>query len=207
MASPTRRPFAPRPHDTQGVWESNDGRYRQYAHELLAQLEDLCAEVLAKWPASTGPSITDQSQFPELWKLARLRDRASDNVRIYSAMAVEGFLNFYGVLRLGQEAFDDYFERLGLVPKLRSLLMVCDQLDVSRQDPLVICLEKLAQSRNALVHPKTKEVRGDPKAHERSSTKVPEAARECVSTMEMFFGQFMQAVPSARQYIDRIAQA
>ena len=57
-------------------------------------------------------------------------------VRIYAAMAVEGFLNFYGVLRLGQNVFDEHFERLGLVPKVRALLLVCDQLDVSQQDPL-----------------------------------------------------------------------
>jgi len=207
MPAPYRKPFTPRPYDVQGVWESNDGRYRAYAHELLAHLESLCAEVLAKWPVDSGPSITDESHYPELWKLARQRDRTSDTVRIYAAMAAEGFLNFYGVLRLGQDVFDEHFERLGVVPKLRSLLLVCDQLEVPRQDPLVVCLDKLATSRNALVHPKTKEVPGDPKLHERSSTKVPEVARECVTNMDMFFERFVEAVPNAKPYLARKAGA
>jgi hypothetical protein len=207
MPSIYRRAFSLRPHHVQGVWESNDGRYRAYAHELLAQLESLCADVLVKWPAGVGASITDQSQYPELWKLARVRDRTSDTVRIYAAMAVEGFLNFYGVLRLGQDVFDEHFERLGVVSKLRSLLLVCDQLDISRQDPLVMCLDKLATSRNALVHPKTKEVDADPQKHQRSSTKVPEVARECVANMEAFFDHFVHALPNAKQYLARNPEA
>ena len=203
MHSSARERFAIRPHDAQGVWESNDGRYRAYAHELLAQLEVLCTEILAAWPSEAGASITDDSRYPELWKLARLRDRTSDTVRIYAAMAAEGFLNFYGVLRLGQRVYDEHFERLGAVPKLRSLLLICDQLEVPRNDPLVLCLDRLAQSRNALVHPKTREVLGNPATQKRSSTKLPEVAQESVANMEAFFEQFVQAVPDARPQIAR----
>jgi hypothetical protein len=190
------RQFSLRPHDVHGAFESNDRRYRRYAHELLAQLETQCAEIKAKWPTDPGTPISAQSH-PEVWKLADQRDRTSDTVHIYAAMAVEGFLNFYGVLRLGQDIFDQHFERLGVVPKLRSLLLVCDKLDVPQQHPLIICLDKVAASRNALVHPKTKEVVGDPRTHQRKIRKLPETAQECVENMEAFFRYFVEAVPEA----------
>jgi len=128
---------------------------------------------------------------------------ATARLTLYAAMSVEGFLNFYGVLRLGQRAFDEHFERLGLVPKLRALLLVCDHLDVSRSDPLVLLLDNVAQGRNALVHPKAREVVGDLATHERASTKIPEVAREAVANMESFFEQFIHAVPSAAPSLAR----
>jgi hypothetical protein len=198
MPQPPRPTFQLRPHDAYGTWESNDRRYRSYAHELLAMLEALCKEVLAKWPPETGSSIRAK-QHPQLWKLARQRDRTSDTVRIYSAMAVEGFLNFYGVLRLGQAAFDDHFERLRLVPKLRALLLVCDALQIGQGDKLVVLLSKVAQARNALVHPKVREVQGP--MHKPTSILVPEVAREAVTDMEAFFEEFKVAVPAAADHL------
>jgi hypothetical protein len=203
MPSATRKHFAVHPHDRQGTWESNDGRYRAYAHELLGELDTLCAEVLAKWPVDVSAAITDENTQPELWKLARLRDRTSDAVRIYAAMALEGFLNFYGVLRLGQVVFDEHFERLGLIPKLRKLLLVCDHLEIAKNDVLCDHLDKVAQSRNALVHAKTKEVIGDPSNHHRGSTKIPEVARESVENMEAFFAAFIAAVPGSEFHVQR----
>ncbi|MCE3006442.1 MAG: hypothetical protein LW853_06385 [Rickettsiales bacterium] len=118
-------------------------------------------------------------------------------------MAVEGYLNFYGVLRLGQQAFDDHFERLGLVPKLRALLLVCDQLDVPTSDELVQHLDRVAQSRNFLVHPKTREVQGDLSAHKRTANPMPETAEKAVSSMEAFFESFIKAVPKAANHLNR----
>jgi len=203
MTSKARKPFVLRPHDAEGTWASNDARYRAYAHELLAQLEGLCTEVLRRWPAEAGATVTNESQHLELWKLARLRDRTSDTVRIYAAMAVEGFLNFYGVLRLGQQAFDEHFERLGVVPKLRTLLLVGESIDLPRNDPLVLVLDSVAQSRNALVHPKAREIVNEPSSDERPSTKLPEVAQEMVASMESFFQQFAQAVPPMASHLAR----
>lgn len=201
MPSSFRRPFTLRPHDALGVWESNNRRYRAYAKELLVDLEEVCTKELTEWPPEDGASIKDPLAHPEMWKLARLRDRTSDSIRIYAAMAVEGFLNFYGVLRLGQIVFDEHFERKGLVPKLQSLLLFCDGLQLERNDELIRLLDSLAQGRNALVHPKAKEVVGEPLKHKATSTKVPEVAREAVARMESFFEKFAELVPLASQYV------
>jgi hypothetical protein len=207
MAKSTRQQFQLRPHDPEGIWESNDGRYRTYAHQLLAEHVSLCEEVLQKWPGDAEAPITAPNAHPEVAALARRRDQTADTVRIYAAMAVEGYLNFYGVLRLGQDVFDEHFERLGLVPKLRILLLTCDQLHVPKSDPLVLALDRVAQSRNALVHPKTKEIVGDLSQHKRTATPMPETARNAVEDMEAFFEAFVEAVPQAENHLSRCADA
>ena len=207
MASRKRQPFQLRPHDPEGVWESNDGRYRTYAHQLLAEHISLCDEILRSWPAEPNASITDPTAFPEIRALARRRDQTADTARIYAAMAVEGYLNFYGVLRLGQVVFDEHFERLGLIPKLRTLLLTCDHLDVPKSDPLVLALERVAQSRNSLVHPKTKEVVGEIAQHKRTAHPVPDTAKAAIADMEAFFDEFVKAVPNAANHLHRHAAA
>ena len=207
MPKRTRQQFHLRPHDPEGIWESNDGRYRTYAHQLLAKHVSLCEEVLEKWPGDAEAPITTPHAYPEIAALARRRDQTADTVRIYAAMAVEGYLNFYGVLRLGQDVFNEHFERLGLVPKLRTLLLTCDQLDVPKSDPLVLALDRVAQSRNALVHPKAREVVGDLSQHKQTATPAPETARNAVADMEAFFELFVQAVPKAKNHLSRSADA
>jgi hypothetical protein len=198
----TRQPFQLRPHDPKGVWESNDGRYRTYAHLILEEHKELYKLVLLQWPKEATASITDPHKYPEITALARRRDQTSDTTRIYAAMAVEGYLNFYGVLRLGQQAFDDHFERLGLVSKLRALLLVCDQLDVPTSDELVQHLDRVAHSRNSLVHPKTREVQGDLSAHKQTGSPMPETAEKAVASMEAFFESFIKAVPKAANHLN-----
>jgi hypothetical protein len=202
MTRRTRQPFQIRSHSPEGVWESNDRRYRNYARHFLDEHKALCTEIVKKWPAKAGSPIQDSRQYPEISDLARRRDQTSDTTRIYAAMAVEGYLNFYGVLRLGQQAFDDHFERLGLVPKLRALLLVCDGLDIPNSDELVQCLDRLAQSRNALVHPKAREVQGEFAAHRRTLTPMPETAERAVRDMEAFFEGFIKAVPKAASHLN-----
>jgi len=207
MTKRTRQPIQLRPHDPEGVWESNDGRYRTYAHQLLGEHIALCDEVLRKWPADAGAPITTPVAYPEIAALARRRDQTADTVRIYAAMAVEGYLNFYGVLRLGQDVFDEHFERLGLVPKLRALLLTCDQLSIPKSDPLVLALDRVAQSRNSLVHPKTVEVVGSPSQHNGTETPTPETARAAVRDMEAFFEAFVEAIPQAENHLSQRACA
>jgi hypothetical protein len=170
---------------------------------ILEEHKELCKQVLQRWPKVAGAPITDPHTYPEIAELARRRDQTSDTTRIYAAMAVEGYLNFYGVLRLGQQPFDDHFERLGLVPKLRALLLVCDQLDVPASDELAQHLDRVAQSRNSLVHPKTKEVQGDLAAYKRTGSPMPETAENAVQSMEAFFQSFIKAVPKAANHLNR----
>jgi hypothetical protein len=198
----TIHPFKLRPHVVTGQWVTKDARYREYAHELLSELEALCAELKIKYPPKKDTTIQNEKEYPtEYIKLLHLRDRTSDSVRLYAAMSVEGFLNFYGVLRLGQKVFDEHFERLGLIPKLKSLLLLCDALKVDEKDSLVVLLIKIAESRNNLVHPKTKEIDHTHKTDPKNVIEIPKKAQQAVENMEAFFEKFALAVPEAGRYI------
>ena len=91
MQSVVPSAYSIRSHDPQGAWESNDGRYRTYAHDILQEHQELCAKILHIWPQETGAVITDPKQYPEIARLAAKRDQTSDTTRIYAAMAVEGY--------------------------------------------------------------------------------------------------------------------
>ena len=104
MASPPSPSV--RPSSTSGGWFVDDKRFYQYSHTLLSELETVAIEVKAQWPKASSESVKQQEASPDLWRLARRRDMLSDSIKVYSAMSVEAFLNFYGVVRLGQAYFD-----------------------------------------------------------------------------------------------------
>lgn len=201
MDKSNRKLFRIRNHDSNGYWLTDDRRYFEYAHLQLVELEQVTEQVKQLWPASLDKTIHAHEHSPELELLICKRDLLSDSVKVFSAMAVEGFLNYYGVVRLGEKEYVDHIERMGIIPKLRMLLLVCDSLAVSDTDPLVKILKRIAQRRNMLVHPKAKELSGYIPAEERPGDKIPEAAREAVKDMEDFFREFIAAVPQASHLI------
>lgn len=201
MAKPTRNKFSIRPHHAEGYWLSDDRRYFEYAHLQLTELEEVTEQVKQQWPAPLNQTLRNHEHTPELGALVRKRDLLSDSVKVFSAMAVEGFLNYYGVVRLGEAEYAAHFERLGLIPKLRALLLICDSLSVSEADPLVKTLNRIAQRRNALVHAKARELPDYVPGEERGGDKIPEVARETVKDMEAFFREFVKAVPEAAHLI------
>lgn len=203
MTTNERKPFAIRPHWTEGGWLTDADRFYSYAVEQLVELESFVERVNTQWPLPLDQALKQANAPRELWELAHRRNMISDSVRIYAAMAVEGFLNFYGVVRLGEEEFTCHFERLGLIPKLRQLLLFCDSVSISATDTLVRSLQRLAESRNSLVHPKTKEIRFDQPERSSGETAIPGAAREAVAEMHNFFDEFIVLVPDAAHLLPR----
>jgi hypothetical protein len=206
-AGGNRTRFEIRPHGAFGSWESNDRRYRKYAHDVLAEHERLCREVVDNWPGDPTKPLNQNNAPPELWRKAKERDRTADVVQIYCAMAVEGYLNFYGVLRLGQRIFDEHFERLSLVPKLQRTLMFCDHVVLETNDQLLILLRRISERRNGLVHPKTREVGSDPSSFEPTSRTLPDVAQSAVADMESFFSEFLKSVPEASNHLSEMPDA
>ena len=156
MTPPTRKPFAVLEAFPEGTWHTDVSRFYKLTRSHLIRLEGLVQNVNAKWPKALGESVKDHEITPELDALVLERDTASDTCRIFAAMAVEAFLNFYGAARLGEEEFNSHFERLAVVPKTRQLLLICDKLSIAEADPLIKALKTVAESRNRLVHPKAK---------------------------------------------------
>jgi hypothetical protein len=80
-------------------------------------------------------------------------------------------------------------------------LLFCDSIALDDTDPLIVVLTSLAQTRNSLVHPKTKEVTGYLPAESRAGVLIPDAAREAMTNMDTFFKKFLIAVPKATHLV------
>lgn len=187
--------------DAVGLYVSNLHVFLRRARECLTRLETISTEIRDKWPVSLDQGIKEpKKNSPDVEELCFQRDLLNDSVLIFAAMAVEGFLNYYGVVRMGEAEFARNFERLGVAAKLRSLLLFCDSIRIPDDDPLLTAVNKLTQNRNALVHPKTKEVRSNVESL-RDGPLIPEAAREAVAAMENFFKEFEAVVPEAKHLI------
>jgi hypothetical protein len=188
--------------DAVGLYLSNVNVFVRRARECLLKLETVAADVRTKWPGSLDQTVKDaKRQHPELEALSFERDFLCDLVLLSSAMSVEAFLNYYGVVRLGEAEFNRHFERLGITRKLRALLLFCDSIRLADDDPLLIAVDKIAKIRNALVHPKTKELTEYLPAEARGALLIPGAAQEAVAAMDSFFKEFEMALPKAKHLI------
>jgi putative ribosome biogenesis GTPase RsgA len=122
-------------------------------------------------------------------------------------MAVEAFINFYGVHRLGEQQFNRHVERLPIERKVQLLLLICDGVEVDKEERLVIALNAVAQRRNQLAHPKAKEVPRDQPAEDRTGNPIPETAQQQVQAMREFFTEFGRLVPRSRHLLPVELQA
>jgi len=167
---------------------------------LLDELVNLAAEIQAEWPPGVRSLRSDDVGHAQLWKKVRRRDLLSDSVRIFTAMAVESFLNFYGVVRLGQAPFDLYIERLSQSEKLQALLEICHGIGTNQSLAITGTVSKIAQRRNDLVHPKAKEVVGEITQADKDadSIPIPGAAIEAVQDMATFYHQWTSLVPDSK---------
>ena len=116
-------------------------------------------------------------------------------------MAVEAFLNFYGVVRLGEQTFQRQLERQGLVPKLEKLFLICEAIDLETGDELHQSAVAISKQRNQLVHQKAREFDPERGESQRLGAHVPGAAQEAVAEMKRFFTLFEEVLPEARHLV------
>ncbi|MCQ2048655.1 Uncharacterised protein [Stutzerimonas stutzeri] len=84
--------------------------------------------------------------------------RAATSAHLYACMAIEGFINNYGTIRLGEDVFKSLLERTGITEKLSLIYLLCFEKVALISDHPIKSVRKIFDKRNALVHPKTKEL-------------------------------------------------
>ena len=114
----------------------------------------------------------------------------ADSTVVFAAMAVEGFINLYGVIRLGEAFYASNYERLNVGSKLAAVLATCCTILITSDDEISQVVSRLFKRRNALVHPKTHEVKRG-RHHGGPSLQTPrDLARSAVEDMERFIELF-----------------
>jgi len=184
------------PANRPGGWEVEGVGYRRQAHLCLLAFEQkhaLLQKHLERLEEARKKGGTYRIP-PNL--LERYRFFRSAAV-VFSAMAVEGFLNYYGVKRLGNAFYRDNYERLNSYRKLAAVVGTCTGQLLPSDAELVTVWRHLTERRNALVHPKAREVLSEPKdAKQRRalprSVVAPTPAADSVRDMERFFELFAE---------------
>jgi hypothetical protein len=164
--------------------------HRARAHRLLEQLQEHHAEVQS-WLARVRAG-QDQQERQRRHREGQPRGDSfamHDAVVITSALAVEGFLNTYGVIRFGEPFFKNFVERLGTEQKTAILIAICTGNLVSRDADILRAIRALFERRGALVHPKAREPREERAISAALASNVYEVkdAASAVAEMESFF--------------------
>lgn len=128
----------------------------------------------------------------------------STATQIFSCMAIESFLNFYGVNQLGEDFYKRNLERLGPNQKLETLIAIAVRLSLEKEDKICKVVRRMFEQRNRLVHPKANQIEADSERIEIiSGTENPVSeAKKMVDDMRLFFDLFRKLDPSHSSLID-----
>ena len=114
------------------------------------------------------------------------RQALSEAVQVFAGMTVESAVNLLGVLALGEEQFLGELERRPLLEKLSTLLRVIEGKSPSGTDEMLVVAGRLADARNAFVHPKPQE--GPLRHVQRERRSDLSSAQAAIEDMEHFLG-------------------
>jgi len=170
-----------------GGW-TLEGGYRRRAHMCL----DLLEVKTSNWWKQYGKAFeAKRSPVPtEAFDALNEIHLLSDSTVVFAAMAVESFLNVYGVVRLGEAFYARHYERLNIGSKLAAILATCCSTLITADDEISQVVNRLFERRNALVHPKTREAKRG-RRHQSPKLQPPrDLARSVIQDMERFIELF-----------------
>ena len=122
---------------------------------------------------------------------------ASDSTQIFCAIAVEAFLNFYGVVRLTESGYGHDIEKRGLRSKVQLILEHCDGVRIPEAHGILAIALRISNRRGRPSHPKSRELPAVPTPLDRAGDPIPQAAQDAYEDMLDFFRQFKRLVPDA----------
>jgi len=185
-----------RPANREGAWEVEGFHHRAEAKLALRRSEELRIRLIEELDRHelARKSGSSASRFStDLLDEYRLMRSAAV---VCAGMAVEGFLNYYGVKRLGEAFYNASYERLSLAKKVAALVATCCGQLLPNDSELMAVTKRLAAARNALVHPKSREARRIARAQLRLSEQA-DLPHRTVDNMERFFTLFAEVDPDA----------
>lgn len=132
----------------------------------------------------------------------------STATQIFSCMAIESFLNFYGVNQIGEDFYKRNFERLSPNQKLEALIAIAVHLSLEKEDEICKVVRRMFDQRNHLVHPKAKQIKANSERIEIVfGTDNPVSdAKKMVGDMRLFFDLFRKLDPSQGLLIDYLTK-
>ena len=178
-------------------------RFYEYvlqAEKELKTKEDEIREELSGYSIDRAEVIIFSETRKELSRL----DDFSKATQIFCCMAIESFLNLYGVNYLGEDFYKRNLEKLSAGQKLEALIAISTHLALEKDDEICKIVRRMFDQRNRLVHPKAKQILADSERLELvvSSDDPVVDAKKMIDDMKLFFNLFREADPSLSSLID-----
>lgn len=146
-----------------GRWSSGYSHLYESAYVYRAQFE----RKLMKYQKLVA-SLKETEGIPEEHMVSFLHhetnsheaslSRSFETAKLYACLAIEGFVNYYSTVRLSEAIFKRLVERMGITEKISLLYLLCFDEDLSAKSEMLKNIRTVFDARNAMVHPKTKEV-------------------------------------------------
>lgn len=180
----------------EGGWTTQQSFYYEAAKRSLQDAIKKKVEIVEKIEELKAKNLSIEDDFIyRSWFAHETEDERHKlekmciSAQLFSCMAVEAFLNLYGVKRLGQDFYKQNIERVGITEKLEILIAIGQQELLAGGNKLTKLVRSMFDRRNQLVHPKTKEIRlsEDGKINWPQIYDELEKAEELVSAMDSFF--------------------
>jgi hypothetical protein len=148
----------------EGGWNSSYSSHYESAWLFLFDYEEILKTLkleelrIAEENHSFPAEYLSSYIFHETRSLHRNAYRYATSAHLFVCMAVEGFINYYGTKRLGEEVYKRLLERVGITEKLALIYLICFQINLEVKSDPIKSIRTIFDQRNALVHPKTKEI-------------------------------------------------
>jgi hypothetical protein len=150
-------PYAVKPYEYVGWWELPHMDHLRRTKRMLTDIKDRVAALTALQKSHEAEHGRSYDWKPHYEEIALLKDTALA-VQLFYYLAVEGFLNHYGVVRLGEDYYKANLERLGPEKKVAVILLATEGVVIPPDHRLVRLVALMFGRRNQLVHPKPKEI-------------------------------------------------
>ena len=179
--------------------------FRDWALHALGQAEGLDVGFNPDEPWENMTEVEQQA-----WQLRRNHiHRESTSAILFSALAVEAFLNTYGVIRMGEAYYQEHVERLSPKTKVSVITLAVAERLLEPSDEVLRAVDVVFKARNKVAHPKTEQADLYDShallAKEASAKRVVTRARESVQAMDRFFEEFSTIVPDSRFWMRSFA--
>lgn len=140
-----------------GAWSSAYLSHHENAWHYHGEYINLIRELAEAEDAHRLRGTTCESLIQHLTDdLNTAAYRSATSTHLYACLAMEGFLNYYGVRRLGGQHFQDNILKLSISEKMKAIFHLCFGAPPSKK--LIKAVQSTFQKRNKLVHPVTTEV-------------------------------------------------
>jgi hypothetical protein len=171
--------------------------HREYYRDLGRLMEDLQgyqSQVEAALPPDVGEAFRS-ADYPDASRLCKRRNAALHSIVVFAAMACEATVNYFGARRFGGEVFEEYFERMAWIPKVKTMVLLGAGVRVRKKHPLLRAAQRISEMRGELVHPKAKELPWDPPTDYHRGPPVIETAKAAIDACNAFLDEFTKFVP------------